>query len=244
MIGDVALRIRDAEAFRICCRIWDKDGDGYITPEEAAVTREITSSTFAGNTLIESFDEFKNLSYTTSYNSLFAGCSSLKSISVNGNMIYRMFYECISLERVELGNTKNIGSEAFLGCSALKRIELPDGLTTIDASAFKGAGLVSIDIPSSVSSIGGDAFQGCPLETVIIRGYIATVGIRIFYKCTALVSFIMLSSTPMTYSYNLLQGTTCDIYVPDDSVDAYKSTAGWVGMVSRIKPLSSYTKDY
>ena len=172
MIGDAALRIRDAEAFRISCNIWDKNRDGYITPEEAAVTREITSSTFAGNTLIESFDEFKNLSYTTNNNSLFAGCSSLKSISVNGNMLYRMFYECISLEHVELGNTTNIGSEAFWGCSTLKRIELPDSLTTIDSSAFKGTGLVSIDIPSSVSSIGGDAFQGCPLETVVIRGYI------------------------------------------------------------------------
>lgn len=71
LIGEAAIHFRDTETRRICLGIWDEDKDGYITEEEAAVQRIISASTFAKNTKITTFDEFKWLNFTTSSSSLF-----------------------------------------------------------------------------------------------------------------------------------------------------------------------------
>lgn len=66
LVGEAAIHFKDAEARRICLGVWDADKDGYITEEEAAVQRAISASTFANNTRIVSFNEFKWLNFTTS----------------------------------------------------------------------------------------------------------------------------------------------------------------------------------
>lgn len=80
LIGEAAIHFRDTETRRICLGIWDEDKDGYITVEEAGIEHLITASTFSKNTKITTFDEFKYLNYITSSNSLFYGCTALRSI--------------------------------------------------------------------------------------------------------------------------------------------------------------------
>ena len=89
-------------------------------------------------------------SVTTIERSVFAGCSSLRSVNIPNSVT-------------------TIASDAFAGCSSLTSVNIPDNVTTIGWGAFQGcSNLTSINIPSSVTKIGDWAFEGCdklPWET-------------------------------------------------------------------------------
>ncbi len=153
-----AIHFKDAEARRICLGIWDADKDGYITEEEAAVQQVINAGTFANNTRIVSFNEFKWLNFTTSSNNLFTGCTSLQSIELpeNRNIRYQYFYGCVSLERCIIGNgCDTISKQAFYNRGALKEISIPDTVTTIESGAFGGTGISEFVYPPHVKAISG-----------------------------------------------------------------------------------------
>ena len=88
-------------------------------------------------------------------------------------------------------------------------------VTSIGESAFREVDdVTSITIPASVTSIGNDAFAGCiNLETVVVE-----------------------RETPATLSTNVFDSchSNLKIYVPADSVNAYKSASGWSTYASRI----------
>lgn len=111
-------------------------------------------------------------------------------------------------------NVKKIKWAAFAGAN-LKQITLPEGLTDIDLFAFAhNSSLTSIIVPSSVKTIGTRAFYNCPnLENVYNYSYTPQVAdIDVFLDC----------------SDNL------KIYVPHQSLDAYKSAEGWREYADKI----------
>ena len=62
-----------------------------------------------------------------------------------------------------------------------------------------------------------------------------------FQNGDALEVFIMRAVTPPSYAgWTLPDGFSGTIYVPDASVNAYKTASGWSGRASKIKPLSEY----
>ena len=139
-----------------------------------------------------------------------------------------------------------INSSAFRNCSSLKQITLPETIVEIRDSAFNntalnkliinegckicGNGILSdaincalIDFPSTMTSIGTNPTN---------RGY---VGLRII--CRALVPPSFAGNWSFTPG-----GKPTAIYVPDKSVDIYKSASGWSDSKSIIYPLSNYTE--
>ena len=48
-----------------------------------------------------------------------------------------------------------------------------------------------------------------------------------------------MSTTPPTYNSTLTDCPIETIYVPDSSVDAYKTATGWSQFADKFKPLSS-----
>ncbi len=245
LIGEAAIHFKDAEARRICLGVWDADKDGYITEEEAAVQRAISASTFANNTRIASFNEFKWLNFTTSSNNLFTGCTSLQSIELpeNRNIRYQYFYGCVSLERCIIGNgCDTISKQAFYNCGALKEISIPDTVTTIESGAFGGTGISEFVYPPHVTAINGLGDMPRLTRVEIGENAVSVTGMG---NCPLLKTLIIRTSTPPSTDYwTLLNAPQIpNIYVPDTSVSAYKTASGWSKWAAYIRPISEMVEN-
>jgi hypothetical protein len=110
----------------------------------------------------------------------------------------------------------SIGDSAFYYCPSLTSITIPNSVTEIAYGAFSGcSSLTSIDIPDGVTSIGNSAFSGCKsLKTI---------------TCEAI-------TPPTLGSYNNLSNVTA-VYVPAESVEAYKTATNWSYYSSKIQAI-------
>ena len=99
---------------------------------------------FAGNTLIQYFNELPYFTGLTSLpSSLFQSCTSLK--------------ECVIPEKFT-----SVPQAFFRYCSSLIKVDLPETITTINGFVFQGCtSLESITIPSSVTYIERACFNSC-----------------------------------------------------------------------------------
>ena len=126
--------------------------------------------------------------------SAFAGCSSLKSITIPNSVTYigeRAFEGCSSLKSITIPNSvTSIGEWAFYGCSSLTGITIPNSVTSIGDWVFRGcSSLKSITIPDSVTYIGVYAFSGCSsLKSITIPNSETHIGYCAFEGCTSLNS--------------------------------------------------------
>lgn len=162
----------------------------------------------------------------------FKGCTKVTGVidlpNLTGVMPHGTFWHTGISEIRNLGTiTKLTGDDngqhgCFNGCTSLVKVTLPGTLTTIGAHTFNScSGVKKFDIPQSVSDIGGNAFTYCTNLSVFI--------------CRAVTPPAMASS---------FTGSSADlkIYVPDDSVEAYKQASGWSTCAEKIFALSSYVE--
>lgn len=159
----------------------------------------------------------ESVTYIGSY--AFAFCSKLASIEIP-NSVTRIesnaFNSCSSLTSVKLSeNITYIPQYAFYNCYSLASIELPKGATRIEKNAFCGCkNLASLSIPSSIRYIGEEAFFGCKtLNNIVNRA----------------VEPQLLDNTVFSGNENMLSvdKSSCTLYVPAKSVDAYKAADVW-----------------
>ena len=125
----------------------------------------------------------------------------------------------------------SIGKEAFSGCSSLASITIPDGVTSIGHYAFDGcSSLESVTIPNGVTSIKTYAFEGCSsLVSITIPDSVTSIGEWVFYKCSSLAEVYCKPTTPPTGDDFMFSNNASGrkIYVPTESVEAYKSANYW-----------------
>ena len=147
------------------------------------------------------------------------------------------FDSCYNLTSIDIPNSvASIGDRAFQYCIHLTSIDIPNSVTSIGEYAFLScSGLISIEMPNSVTSIGGGAFQGCSsLTNVTIGSGVTSIGWTAFYNCYSLASITVNAVTPPSLGGgSVFEGSTCPIYVPCESVEAYKSA--WSAYASRIQ---------
>ena len=116
------------------------------------------------------------------------------------------FINRVGLKAVVIDSTTLLGQSVFSGCTGLESVVFPSNLQNIQYSAFVSCrSLTNLTIPASVTTIGQYAFNAC-------RG---------------LVSVILEPTTPPAISSGTFGSTTCSFYVPDASVNDYKTANNW-----------------
>ena len=143
-------------------------------------------------------------------NTVFSSCSNLTSICVEvGNAKYDSREHCNAL-------VETASNTLIEGC---KNTTIPNSITSIGERAFYGCtGLTSVIIPNSVTSIGDNAFNGCSaLDTVI---------------CKAIVP-----PMPGTLPFGSISPTAV-LFVPYESIDAYKAISEYVSKFYVIEGFS------
>jgi len=125
-----------------------------------------------------------------------------------------------------------IGRSAFEGCTNMRSIRFKNSVPTIGIYAFyKCTGLTSVKIPYGVTSIGGWAFDQCSaLQSVSIPSTVSSIENSAFWYCTALTSITNYATTPQTIDFSvfdLVDKSACTLYVPAESIDAYRAAEYW-----------------
>lgn len=160
------------------------------------------------------------------------------------------------------GSVKSIEESAFESCYGLTTVTIPDGLTNIGYAAFRHCtGLSSVTIPNSVTHIGGSAFWECKsltsmtlpnrisiiksatfdqcakLSSVTIPKSVTEIENLAFRDCRYLSSITNYNRTPQKIYSSTFEGvkkSSCTLYVPQKSVDAYKAADIWKDFVNIV----------
>lgn len=189
-------------------------------------------------------------SYATAIDNLPSGGSGnplLRSIDVSDftGTTFNQATSYITGATIPNGVT-TIGDNAFSSFTSLSSVNIPNGVTVIGMNAFSATGLTgTLIIPNSVTTIKRSAFDGCRSLTSIEIGTGVTSIQSIsqangaFANCTSLTSIICKATTPPTLGHtNVFDNTNkCPIYVPAESVEAYKTANNWSTYASRIYPI-------
>ena len=142
---------------------------------------------------------------------------------------------------------EQIPEGAFAYCSNLTSVTFSEKLKKIDKNAFMNTSLKNVSIPDSVTRIETDgfnrtgAFTNCQqLQYVIIGKGLTSLGSDSFRNCTSLLNVTIHAIAPPTDCYNAFDNTNnCPIYVPKESINAYKNSSnGWKDYSSRIQALT------
>ena len=196
---------------------------------------------------------------TTIGEEAFIGCSSIKSITIPSTVTslgVNVFNYCGGLTNitVDSGNTtydsrnncnaiiETATNTLILGC---QNTIIPNSVTSIGVRAFQN-GDTSVIIPNSVTSIGAYAFEMFYNNKKIINVTIGTgvnsIGNYAFGSSSGSVSrqitFTLYAITPPTIDNSVFGGlNNYTIYVPSESVNAYKAATNWSTYASRIQAI-------
>ena len=190
--------------------IWYTTTDGEIYDLGGIIERlSRAGATYNGPAVVSNvFDEGKQMWHMTfSSNVTVLGDADTKTMTINGPLF---------VSNHDLGVVCNV-----------KTIILPESVTRIGVAAFEGCtGLTSIEISNNVTSIGNYAFYKCiSLTSVTIPDSVTSIGDWAFNLCNGLDIIICKSTTPPAIGNGAFDDTNdCPIYVPSQSVDAYKES--------------------
>ena len=139
------------------------------------------------------------------------------------------FHNCSSLISITITNSvTSIGEDAFKGTSWLNN--QPDGCVYAGSCLYEYKGKMPenthIDIKEGTTHICPSAFSYCSsLTSISIPNSVTSIGEDAFYYCEYLFSITIEATTPPTlgtYAFN----RGCAIYIPDNTLSAYKSAWG------------------
>ena len=141
------------------------------------------------------------------------------------------FYGC-RIKSVTIPNSvTSIGNYAFFECKYLTTIDIPNSVTSIGKGAFAECkNLTSITLPNSITSISDGTFNSCTrLKTIVIPESVTSIGKDVFLDCKNIASLTCEAHVPPSCDNNCFVGVnkSVTVYVPANSVDAYKNADGW-----------------
>ena len=129
----------------------------------------------------------------------------------------------------------------FEGCNA-ESIEIKEGVTTLPRYFARTNDFTEVKLPNSLKTAGWACFAYCHKIKKVDIGSGATNIDSWFIQYSPLETLICRAQTPPTITPQTFAPRNgyknFPIYVPDESVDAYKAADVWSGYAARIHPLS------
>lgn len=122
----------------------------------------------------------------------------------------------------------------------LKEVILPDTVVAINKDALSHCyALEHIDLPPNLEYLGVSAFLFCTsLKEIVLPASLKWIGIDAFRYDEALTSITCLAPTPPSGEDGMFHDTAeCPIYVPAESVDAYRTAPYWSEYEHRIRAI-------
>ena len=177
----------------------------------------------------------------TTYYGMFNDCGRLTSVTIPPTVttFNGAFRSCWSLTSVTIpSSVTTIGSGAFSSCRGLTSVIIPSGVTRIEDYTFSDcSGLTSVTIPSGVIRIGQDAFYGCrSLRNITFPSSVTYIGSGCIYM-TQGTNVTIEATTPPGLGYPNGMNSASHIYVPSESVEAYKAATNWSSYASKIEAI-------
>lgn len=191
----------------------------YITRIEIGNAKSIGASCFAQCRCAESILISRNISFNDT-SGVFGGCSALRFVSLPQTVT-------------------SIGAGMFSYCGGLLGAAIPKEALTMGATAYLSCGsLRRVLIPESTTEIGNQAFNNCSgLQIVVLPATVSSIGAQVFTNNFSTVEYHIKATTPPALANtNAFTGITakCKIYVPNDSLSAYKAAANWSTYASKM----------
>ena len=173
----------------------------------------------------------------------FLYCSTLQAIDIPDSVTTignGAFNECKSMAHLALGSgITHIGVRAFYGCSNIETVTIPNNTTDIESHAFDNCkSLTTLTLGDNVANIGEWAFCNCSnISTVTLPESVTSIGDGAFAYCTNLAKIYCKATTPPTAGKHMFAYTLPShrIYVPTESLKAYKTAEGWSDYAIYIK---------
>ena len=185
---------------------------------------------------------------TSIYNHAFASCKKLTTITIPNSVTSlnrNVFQSCDLLTSVTISdNIESIENSLFYMCKNLA--EINGALASSDKRclvhkgkiiAFAPAGLTEYTIPEGITAIDVQAFAWSSLKKVTISESVTSIGNSAFDYASKLSEVYCKSTTPAkTLGIGVFNNnaTGRKIYVPAESVEAYKAAANWSAYASAI----------
>ena len=199
--------------------------------------------TFNANTTLTSatFNSVSSIGKTA-----FAYCTNLHSVAFNhpNTFLDSEAFSYSGLRSVDLSNVSRLGDYVFYGCKSLTGITFGNSLTYLSTQMFRECtSLTDIVIPSNISEIRESAFVGCKSITSVTfdEGGSYQIYNRAFIGCNIKKLTMRTTTPPVVYGFKPTQVFTFSsnylIFVPCQSVDAYKNSLYWRDVSSMIHPI-------
>lgn len=235
VFGEKVYKINN-NAFRNCTSLQSVTGASNVT--------EIWNDAFNGCSALSTIDidwnKVEQIGQRT-----FKGCASLPITDLkvpNALSIGNAAFESTNIEKISsLGKITSVNAACFASCSALTDVVLHEGIVSLRNSCFERcSSLKHITVPDSVTIIGSYCFQyDNNLDSVILGAGLQTIEAKAFTSCK-LSTIVSKAITPPSVADSQVFAYTSikTIYVPDASIDAYKSADIWSVYADRIKGIS------
>ena len=152
-------------------------------------------------------------------------------ISVNLSFIRSIeqmnFCYCDSLESIDLKDTRYIANDVLSYCSKLKELRLPNVSSIGNNSFSHNSSLETIKLESeSLSELNTIANDNESLHSIYLASNITYIS-SCFNSCGSLSNVHCKAITPPVLTDSFDSVNTLTVYVPAESVRAYKSNNGW-----------------
>ena len=106
------------------------------------------------------------------------------------------------------------------------------------AGAFANSTCSKISLPNTIVKIGIFAFQYSAITSIVIPESVKSIGIQAFHGCSDLTTITVKAVTPPTLGSFAISNEVQTIYVPSESVEAYKNADGWKDFADRIQAIA------